>query len=81
MVSHNLEYDKRIKIFEQYIKNDIRINDGNCSQQVIDTIRRLIIILFIPCNAVSLRNLFFDDDVFKSIMTIIFNLFFILCGC
>ena len=42
MVSQNLEYEKRMKIFKEYVINEIRTKDGNDSEDVINIIRRLI---------------------------------------
>ena len=55
MVSCDLEYEKRMKIFKEYIKNDIKIKDGSVHKNIIDTIRRLIIILFIPIHTKTSR--------------------------
>ena len=55
MVSHDLEYEKRMKIFKEYIINDIKIKDGNVHKDVVDIIRRLIIILFIPIHTKTSR--------------------------
>ena len=55
IISHDLEYEQRIEIFKQYIRNDMRIKDGSYSQEVINTLRRLIIILFIPIHTKTSR--------------------------
>ena len=55
MVSKDLEYEKRMNIFKEYIKNDIKIKDGNAHKEIVDTIRRLIIILFIPIHTKTSR--------------------------
>ncbi len=55
MVSQDLEYDKIIEIFKEYIKNEIKIKDGNCHKEIIDIIRKLIIILFIPIHTNATR--------------------------
>ena len=55
MISHDVEYEKRIEIFKQYIINEIKIKDSNCHKEIVDIIRRLIIILFIPIHTKSTR--------------------------
>ena len=55
MISKDLEYEKRIIIFKKYIMNEIRINNGNNHKEIVDTIRRLIIILFIPIHTKTTR--------------------------
>ena len=55
MVSQDLDYEKRIEIFKQYINNEIKIKDGNNNKEVVDKIRRLIIMLFIPIHTKATR--------------------------
>ena len=55
MVSQDLEYEKRMEIFKQYINNEIKIKDGNNNKEVVDKIRRLIIMLFIPIHTKATR--------------------------
>ena len=55
MISHDLEYEKRIEIFKEYIKNEIKIKDGNSHEEIVDIIRKLIILLFIPIHTKATR--------------------------
>ncbi|EDR28521.1 hypothetical protein EDI_194320 [Entamoeba dispar SAW760] len=55
MVPKELEYDKRIEIFKTYIHNDIKCHDANDKSAVITTLRKLIIILFLPIHTKSTK--------------------------
>ena len=55
MVSQELDYENRIRIFKDYINNEIKIKNENDKNELVDTIRRLIIILFIPIHTKTTR--------------------------
>ncbi|GAB1222110.1 hypothetical protein ENUP19_0093G0031 [Entamoeba nuttalli] len=55
MVPKEIEYEKRIEIFKTYIHNDIKIHDSDDKNAVINTIRKLIIILFLPLHTKSTK--------------------------
>ena len=55
MVPQSLQYEKRMELFKQYIKNDIKIKDSSSYKDVVDIIRRLLIMLFIPIHTKATR--------------------------
>ena len=55
MVSKDLEYEERMEIFKEYIKKEIKIKDGSSHEDIVDIIRRLIIIVFIPIHTKATR--------------------------
>ena len=66
MVPDVLEYDKRIEIFNKYILNEIKCNENSNKEEIMETIRKLIIILFLPIhtkstkiNKTNIKRLFF----------------------
>ena len=55
MVPDVLEYDRRIEIFNKYVLNEIKCNENSNKEEVIETIRKLIIILFLPIHTKSTK--------------------------
>ena len=55
MVPDVLEYDKRIEIFNKYILNEIKCNENSNKEEIMETIRKLIIILFLPIHTKSTK--------------------------
>ena len=55
MVCRDLEYEKRMEIFKKYISTEIKIKDGINNKEVVDRIRKLIIILYIPIHTKATR--------------------------
>ncbi|EDR28387.1 hypothetical protein EDI_285100 [Entamoeba dispar SAW760] len=55
MVLKEIEYEKRIEIFKNYIHIDIKIHDSNIKNDVITTIRKLTIILFLLIHTKSTK--------------------------
>ncbi|EDR21663.1 hypothetical protein EDI_261610 [Entamoeba dispar SAW760] len=55
MVPKEIEYEKRIDIFKNYIHIDIKIHDSIVKNDVITTLRKLILILFLPIHTKSTK--------------------------